>query len=261
MKTIALANQKGGVGKTTTAVNLAASLVEHGKRILLVDMDPQGNAGLHLLGPEVGNFSETVYDVLRGDMSASQVIRPVSSVPGLDILPSNITLAAAEAELLTAVGRETILADALTRVNGYDYAFVDSPPSLGILTINSLAAADQVLVPVQVHFFALAGLSVLWSLVERIHNRVNKRVHIAGVIATFFNSRESQSLEIVEQLRNTFGQIVYETVVRRNTDTAKAAGWAEAIVTAAPRTLGGQDYRALAQEFLAKEKASRKKES
>jgi chromosome partitioning protein len=238
VKTITLANQKGGVGKTTTAVNVAASVVGHGKRVLLVDMDPQGNAGLHLLGPEVGNYSETVYHVLRGDVHTSQVIRPVTSVPGLDVLPANITLAAAEAELLTAVGRETILAEALEGVEGYDYTFIDSPPSLGILTINSLAAADQVLVPVQVHFFALAGLSVLWSLVERIHNRVNKQVYIAGVIATFFNSMETQSHEIVEQLRDTFGDIVYKTVIRRNTDTAKAAGWAEAIVTAAPRTLG-----------------------
>lgn len=137
--------------------------------------------------------------------------------------------------------------------------FIDSPPSLGILTINALAAADQVLVPVQVHFFALAGLSILWSLVDRIHSRVNKRLSITGIIATFYNARESQSIEVIEQLQNTFNEIVYKTVVRRNTDTAKAAGWAEAIVTAGPRTLGGQDYLALAQEFLQREKKGQKR--
>ena len=164
-------------------------------RVLLVDIDPQGNAGLHLLGPEVGSYNETVYQVLRGELPAAEALRPVPTVPGLDVLPANITLAAAEAELLVAVGRETLLAEALENVAGYDYVLIDSPPSLGILTLNALAAADQVLVPVQVHFFALTGLSILWSLVDRIHTRVNKRLRIAGLIATFYNARDPRALK------------------------------------------------------------------
>ena|SRR2546426_11649422 len=149
-------------------------------RVLLVDIDPQGNAGLHLLGPEVGSYNETVYQVLRGELPVAEALRPVPTVPGLDVLPANITLAAAEAELLVAVGRETLLADALENVAGYDYVLIDSPPSLGILTLNALAAADQVLVPVQVHFFALTGLSILWSLVDRIHTRVRSEERRVG---------------------------------------------------------------------------------
>jgi chromosome partitioning protein len=257
MEVVALANQKGGVGKTTTAVNLAAALAGKGRRVLLVDIDPQGNAGMHVLGPEVGEYEDTIYQVLRGEIPLSRAIRQVPTVAGFDLLPANISLSAAEAEFLSAVGRERLLADVLERVQGYDYVFIDSPPSLGLLTINALAAAQGVIVPVQTHFFALAGLSILWGLVDRIKSKVNKRLHIAGVVATFYNSRESQSLEVVEQLRSKFGGLVYETVIRRNTDTAKAAGWAEAIVTADPKTLGGQDYLALTEELLRKQEGGK----
>ena len=250
MRIVALANQKGGVGKTTTAVNLSAALALKGHQVLLVDLDPQGNAGMHVLGPEVGAYEETIYQVLKGEEPIQRALRSVPSIAGLSLLPANITLSGAEAEFLSAVGRERLLADALTNLTTYDYIFIDSPPSLGLLTLNALAAADEVLVPVQVHFFALAGLSILWSLVDRIKTRVNQRLEIGGVIPTFYNARESQSLEVVERLRQTFGSLVFDTIIRRNTDTAKAAGWAEAVVTAAPTSLGGQDYVALAEEFL-----------
>jgi chromosome partitioning protein len=249
MRIVALANQKGGVGKTTTAVNLAAALAIKGHQVLLVDIDPQGNAGMHLLGPEVGTYEDTIYQVLKGEVPLRRVLRSIPTVAGLSLLPSNITLSGAEAEFLSAVGRERLLADALADLKEYDYIFIDSPPSLGLLTLNALAAADEVLVPVQVHFFALAGLSILWSLVDRIKARVNHKLYISGVIPTFYNAREGQSLEVVDKLRQTFGSLVFENVIRRNTDTAKAAGWAEAVVTAAPSSLGGQDYIAVAEEF------------
>jgi chromosome partitioning protein len=250
VRIVALANQKGGVGKTTTAVNIAAALATKGYKVLLVDIDPQGNAGMHLLGPEVGAYEETIYQVLKGDVLLHHALRPVPTITGLTLLPANITLSGAEAEFLSAVGRERLLADLLADLHGYDYVFIDSPPSLGLLTLNALAAADTVLVPVQVHFFALAGLSILWSLVDRIKTRVNPKLCIGGVIPTFYNARESQSIEVVEKLRNTFGPLVFENIIRRNTDTAKAAGWAEAVVTAAPDSLGGKDYGAVAEEFL-----------
>jgi chromosome partitioning protein len=250
MWVVALANQKGGVGKTTTAVNLAAALALRGHQVLLVDIDPQGNAGMHLLGPEVGAYEDTIYQVLKREVPVQRALRSIPSISGLSLLPANIILSGAEAEFLSAVGRERLLADVLADLTSYDYVFIDSPPSLGLLTLNALAAADEVLIPVQVHFFALAGLSILWSLVERIKTRVNQKLHIGGVIPTFYNARESQSLEVVDKLRQTFGSLVFESVIRRNTDTAKAAGWAEAVVTAAPNSLGGQDYLALADEFL-----------
>lgn len=253
MKTIALANQKGGVGKTATAVNLGAALVGMGKRVLIVDMDPQANAGICLIGPEVTSLKPTVLEVLKGEYPATEAIKAV--VPGLDLLPCNITLSLAESELAGEVGRERFLADALEGANGYDYVLIDCPPSLSLLTINALAAADEVLVPCQAHFLAMTGLSILWGAVNRI-KRVNKRVSVEGIGGTFFNSREAQCIDVMTQLREKFGPTVYGTLVRRNTDIAKAAAWTEPVVTAEPHSIGGQDYLALAQEFLTRHEGS-----
>jgi chromosome partitioning protein len=249
MRIVAMANQKGGVGKTATAVNLGAALAEKGKKVLIIDMDPQANAGICLLGPEVANLQPTILEVMRGDAPIAEAITPVEKIPGLSLLPCTITLSLAESELSGEVGRERFLADALDGVNIYDYALVDCPPSLSLLTLNALAAADEVLVPCQAHFLAMTGLSILWSAVNRI-KRVNKRVKIEGIVGTFFNAREAQCVDVITQLREKFGPVVYEALIRRNTDIAKAAAWTEPIVKAEPSSLGGQDYLALAHEFL-----------
>lgn len=257
MRTVAIANQKGGVGKTATAVNLGAALVGKGKRVLIVDMDPQGNAGICLVGPEVANLRPTALEVMKGEAPIAEAVKSLPNVAGLDLLPCNITLSLAEGELSGEVGRERFLADALEDAKGYDYAFVDCPPSLSLLTINALAAADEVLIPCQAHFLAMTGLSILYGAVNRM-KRVNKKLAVEGIIGTFFNNREAQCVSIMEQLREKFGSVVYETLIRRNTDIAKAAAWTEPLVTAEPHSIGGQDYLALANEFLVRHEGEKK---
>jgi chromosome partitioning protein len=258
MRIVALANQKGGVGKTATAVNLGAALAGKGKRVLIVDVDPQANAGICLLGPEVAHLQPTVLEVMRGNAPVAEAVKPIANVPGLDLLPCNITLSLAESEFSGEVGRERFLADALENVKGYDFGLIDCPPSLSLLTLNALAAADEVLVPCQCHFLAMTGLGILLGAVNRI-TRVNKRAKVEGIIGTFFNSREAQCVSIMAQLREKFGPLVYETSVRRNTDIAKAAAWTEPIVIAEPHSLGGSDYLALADEFLKRHEGGKTK--
>jgi chromosome partitioning protein len=257
MRTVALANQKGGVGKTATVVNLGAALAQKGKRVLIVDSDPQANAGICLLGPEVAHHRPTLLEVMKGEASVADAVKGVPTVPGLDLLACNITLSLAESELSGEVGRERFLADALDNAHGYDYALIDCPPSLSLLTINALAAAGEVFVPCQAHFLAMTGLSILYGAVNRM-KRVNKALKIEGIVGTFFNSREAQCVDVMTQLREKFGTTVYATVIRRNTDIAKAASWTEPVVTAEPHSLGGQDYLALAEEFLNRHEGSKR---
>jgi chromosome partitioning protein len=258
MRVVALANQKGGVGKTATAVNLGAALARQNKHVLIIDVDPQANAGICLLGPQVATLTPTVLEVMRGTAPIAEAVKAVPTVPGLDLLPCNITLSLAESEFSGEVGRERFLLDALENAEGYDFVLIDCPPSLSLLTLNALAAADEVLVPCQCHFLAMTGLGILLGAVNRI-KRVNKRVKVEGIVGTFFNSREAQCLSIVEQLREKFGPLVYETLVRRNTDIAKAAAWTEPIVIAEPHSLGGTDYLALAEEFLKRHEGGKTK--
>lgn len=249
MYTIAIANQKGGVGKTTTAVNLSAALVERKRKVLLVDLDPQASASLSLLGPEAGGIEQTIYQVMKRDIQPKEAIISAPTVPGLDFLPATIHLALAESEFINEFGREKLLAESMKTVKKYDYVLLDCPPSLGILTINALCYADEALVPCQATFLSVAGLALFWGLVEKV-KRLHSTLKIEGIVATFTNDRETQSKEAVTQLRDEFNGTVYNSVIRRNVTTGQAASWGSPVVVAAPFSLGGVDYGALADEFL-----------
>lgn len=251
MYIIAIANQKGGVGKTTTAVNLSAALVARKKKVLLIDLDPQASASLSLLGPEAGGIEQTIYHVIKRDIHPKEAIIPAPTVSGLDFLPATIHLALAESEFINEFGREKLLAESMKAVTDYDYIVMDCPPSLGILTINALCYADEALVPCQASFLSVAGLALFWGLVEKV-KRLHSTLKIEGIVPTFTNDRETQSKEAVTQLRNEFDGTVYQATIRRNVTTGQAASWGSPVVVSAPSSLGGTDYSALTDEFLSR---------
>lgn len=255
MCTVAVANQKGGVGKSTTALNLGASLTARGKRVLIVDLDPQASATLSLLGPEAGNIEHSTYDVITKKVKASQAIVRPSSV-ALDLIPSSIALAAAEQELISKVGREHYLAEAIKgAIKNYDFTIIDCPPSLGLLTINALFAADEALLPCQATFLSVAGLGLFWGIAEEVR-RLHPALKIEGILPTFTNSRELQSQESLQQLSEEFGDLVYKSVIRRNAATGRAAGFGVPVVVKDPSATGAVDYLAFTEEFLARHEGS-----
>ena len=251
---LAVANQKGGVGKTTTSVNLAAGLAGTGRRVLLVDLDPQGNATMGS-GVDKRAVQRTVYHVLLG-LGELTTIRTRSASGQFDLLPANRELAGAEIELVELPGRESRLKAALARVEGeYDFIFIDCPPSLSLLTLNGLVAAQSVLIPMQCEYYALEGLSDLVATIKRVRSHLNPTLEIAGLLRTMYDPRNTLSQQVSQQLEEHFGDKVYRTLVPRNVRLAEAPSYGKPAVVWDASSRGAQAYVALTEEILARNAA------
>jgi chromosome partitioning protein len=249
---IAVANQKGGVGKTTSTINLGAALAEYGRRVLLVDFDPQGALSIGL-GVQAHELDTTIYNLLmeRG-VEVDDVIKQ-TGVEGLDLLPSNIDLSAAEVQLVTEVGREQALGRALKPVlDRYDLILIDCQPSLGLLTINALACADQILIPLACEFFSLRGVALLMDTVEKVQDRLNPDLKIVGILATMFDHRTLHTREVRQRVIEAFGDLVFEAVINRTVRFPETTVAGEPITTWAPHSNGAEAYRLAAREVLAR---------
>ncbi len=247
-KIISLANQKGGVGKTTTAINLGASLAACERRVLLIDLDPQANA---TSGVGIGkNEEKTMYNVLTEGMKLKEVIRE-TELPTFYIAPSGVDLVGAELELSDAIGREFHLRRALQDVNGdFDYILIDSPPSLGLLTINGLTAANSVVVPMQCEYFALEGISQLVNTIDRVRDLLNPGLDIEGIVLTMYDDRMNLSRQVAEEVRSHFGPKVYETIIPRNVRLGEAPSFGKPIILYDIRSRGSEAYISLAKEII-----------
>ena len=254
-KAIAIFNQKGGVGKTTTNINLAACLAQKDKRILILDIDPQCNTTVGL-GISKKHLEYTLYDVLISEEMDPREAIISTGIPNLWILPASHHLAAAEIEFVELEGREHRLRKALDRIKGeYDYIFIDCPPSLGLLTINSLTAVDSVLIPIQCEFYALEGVSQLMSTIELVRRKMNPDLEVQGVILSMFDGRTNLSILVVEEVKKYFENRVYSTIIPRNIKLAEAPGYGLPITHYDPRSKGAEAYRDFAEEFLKDEEA------
>ena len=249
MRIIAVVNQKGGVGKTTTSVNLGAALAKRGQRVLLVDMDPQGNLTDHLLGdPPDGRERASIYDVLVEGKGVLACVVPTTTA-GLSVLPSHEDLAGAELDLASVIGREVILKDALAEVpaDAFDWVFLDCPPSLGLLSLNALAAADEVFIALQTEFFAMRGLGALDRTVDLVRRRINPRLRVGGIVPTLVDATRL-SREVTDEVRAHYGPLLFESKIRTNIRLAEAPSHGRHIFDYAPDSPGAADYAALAEE-------------
>ena len=248
-RTIVIANQKGGVGKTTTAINLSASLADLGKKILVIDTDPQGNTSSGL-GVEKNEVENTVYELLIGETTIEECIQK-EVFENLDIISSNINLAAAEIELTGFEEKEFILKKAVDQVRAdYDFIIIDCPPSLNTLTINAMCAADTVLVPIQCEYYALEGLSQLMNTVELVRDRLNPNLEIEGVVFTMYDARTNLSLQVVENVKANLDQKIYKTIIPRNVRLAEAPSYGMPITKYDARSTGAESSRLLAEEVI-----------
>jgi len=248
--TLAVVNQKGGVGKTTTAVNLATSLAQAGRRVLLIDCDPQGNATSGL--GQKDTVEHSIYDALTGGVPLADVILRDVVVPGLDLAPATLDLAGAEMEMFQELSRETILKKIIKPIEkNYQYIFIDGPPSLGLLTLNILTAADAVLIPIQCEYYALEGISQLMNIVERVQQHLNPKLAIGLVVLTMHDERINLSRQVVAEVREFFGEMVAKTIVPRNVRLSEAPSFGQPIALYDAKSKGAVAYAELAQEVIA----------
>jgi chromosome partitioning protein len=247
---IALCNQKGGVGKTTTTINLGAAIAEHGRRVLLVDFDPQGALSVGL-GVQPGHLDRTIYDLLMDSSLPADEVLLKTSIAGMDLLPSNIDLSAAEVQMVNEVAREQTLARTLASlVPDYDVVLIDCQPSLGLLTVNALTAAHGVIVPLECEYFALRGVALLMQTIDKVRERLNPQLEVEGVLATMYDGRTLHSREVLARVVEVFGDVVYDTVVSRTVRFPETTVAGKPITEYAPSSPGAAAYRGLALEVL-----------
>ncbi|TGK11751.1 ParA family protein [Leptospira fletcheri] len=250
-KIVSISNQKGGVGKTTTSINLAANLAAIGKKVLIVDFDPQGNSGSGL-GLEINTIPKTSYELLIGECSANECIHK-TEIENLHIVPSNINLSGAEADLLAEENREYRLKNAIGSLRTeFDYILIDCPPSLGVLTINALSAADSVMITLQTEYFALEGLTQLMKIISLVQGKLNPSLELEGVLLTMYDKRTNLAQQVAEDVKAYFKDKVYTTVIPRNIKLSEAPSFGKSILSYDPEGVGAQSYRNLALEVAGK---------